>query len=128
MRIRDWSSDVCSSDLTVTLDGKTRRLASSEASEIDLNIADDGRRISFVRDQNLFAVSLADGREAQITTDGKGTITCGTAEFVAQEEFGRSTGAWWSPAGDRIAFESSDERRVGKECVSTVNFRWTPYT
>src|SRR3546814_14785154 len=121
MRISDWSSDVCSSDL------KTRRLTSSEASEIDLNIADDGRRISFVRDQNLFAVSLADGREAQITTDGKGTITCGTAEFVAQEEFGRSTGAWWSPAGDRIAFECfdrSEERRVGKECVSTGSSLW----
>ncbi|MBB5705880.1 S9 family peptidase [Sphingopyxis panaciterrulae] len=117
---------------TVTLDGKTRRLTSSEASEIDLNIADDGRRISFVRDQNLFAVSLADGREAQITTDGKGTITCGTAEFVAQEEFGRSTGAWWSPAGDRIAFECFDESAVqvvtrtaiGAEGASTYDQRY----
>src|SRR3546814_11684079 len=86
-----------------------RRLTTSEASEIDLNISGDGRRISFVRDQNLFAVSIDDGREAQITTDGKGPVTCGTAELVAQEEFGRSTGAWWAPAGDRVAFGCFDE-------------------
>src|SRR3546814_2426849 len=69
MRISDWSSDVCSSDL-------------------DINISDDGQGISFVRDQNLFAVSLADGRETQVTTDGSGNITCGTAEFV---EIGRAS-------------------------------------
>src|SRR3546814_10766053 len=80
-----------------------RRLTTSEASEIDLNISGDGRRISFVRDQNLFAVSIADGREAQITTDGKGPVTCGTAEFVAQEEFGRSTGAWWARSEDHTS-------------------------
>src|SRR3546814_17648075 len=106
MRISDWSSDVCSSDL------KTRRLTSSEASEIDLNIADDGRRISFVRDQNLFAVSLADGREAQLPTDGQGTITCGTAEFVPTAAFGRTHGAWLSPPSGRHPFHGFDDTAV----------------
>src|SRR3546814_10578726 len=35
------------------------------------------------------------------------------------------------PAGTRIAFtggtDRSEERQVGKECVSTGRFRWTPY-
>src|SRR3546814_9925059 len=35
-----------------------------------------------------------------------------TTLFRSQEEFGRSTGAWWSPAGDRIAFECFDESAV----------------
>src|SRR3546814_17839217 len=27
----------------------------------------------------------------------------------------------------RLAFERSEERRVGKECVSTCRSRWSPY-
>src|SRR3546814_14002705 len=36
---------------------------------------------------------------------------------------------WWTPA-DAKAFEKrarSEERRVGKECVSTCRSRWSPY-
>ncbi len=45
-------------------------------------------------------------------TDGKGTVTCGTAEFVAQEEMDRHTGAWWAPGDGRIAVECYDEAKV----------------
>src|SRR3546814_7594198 len=62
MRISDWSSDVCSSDL--------------------------------------------DGGTACIFTD----IT----ELKAREQ-------------DLIAKSRSEERRVGKECVSTCRSRWSPY-
>src|SRR3546814_14068087 len=63
-----WSSDgsfvafALDGDVyTVTLDGKTRRLTSSKASEIDLQLADAGRRRSFIVDPNQFAVSTANG-------------------------------------------------------------------
>src|SRR3546814_17425664 len=38
--------------------------------------------------------------------------------------------AIWALIGEVIAGESlqrSEERRVGKECVSTCRFRWSPY-
>src|SRR3546814_17430890 len=31
------------------------------------------------------------------------------------------------PAHDRVAQQRSEERRVGKECVSTGRTRWSPY-
>jgi dipeptidyl-peptidase-4 len=37
------------------------------------------------------------GQERQLTTDGGGTLSWGSAEFVAQEEMGRDQGHWWSP-------------------------------
>src|SRR3546814_12936241 len=30
-------------------------------------------------------------------------------------------------AGDKVIIERSEERRVGKECVSTCRSRWSPY-
>jgi dipeptidyl-peptidase-4 len=50
--------------------------------------------------------------ERALTTDGKGAVTCGTAEFVAQEEMGRRTGTWWAPNDRRVAIECFDEAKV----------------
>src|SRR3546814_20977538 len=43
---------------------------------------------------------------------------CG-AEGLLRE----SSGGWWHAACD----DRSEERRVGKECVSTCRSRWSPY-
>jgi len=95
-----------------TLDGKVRRLTDTPATEIAPSFSADGRFIGFVRDQNVFAIDLATGRESQLTKDGGGPLSWGLAEFVAQEELDRSDGFWWSPTGDRIAIERSDESNV----------------
>src|SRR3546814_2880606 len=77
MRISDWSSDVCSSDLTA------------------------------LAPQNL-----------------SGTVAAKLSTW---------TGERWvvSVSGDAgeatIAERRSEERRVGKECVSTCRSRWSPY-
>src|SRR3546814_2907419 len=34
---------------------------------------------------------------------------------------------WWALALARPAGQRSEERRVGKECVSTCRSRWSPY-
>src|SRR3546814_12522968 len=75
MRISDWSSDVCSSDLAVGIDGGTA--------------------------QALLA-------ELQLT------------DALCVAGFNSSRGA--TLAGD----PRSDERRGGKECVSTCRSRWSP--
>src|SRR3546814_11565004 len=87
MRISDWSSDVCSSDLGVAqhivdLLDKSVALTARRA-EVGLTTKLDTARVAALRDQ----------RRADI------------------------------PA---IAARS-EERRVGKECVSTCRSRWSPY-
>jgi dipeptidyl-peptidase-4 len=92
--------------------GAVRRLTSTPATEIDAHVSEGGRFVSFVRDQNLYAIDLASGAERTLTTEGKGTVTCGTAEFVAQEEMDRHTGTWWAPKDSRVAVECYDEANV----------------
>ncbi|HEY0270201.1 MAG TPA: DPP IV N-terminal domain-containing protein [Sphingomonas sp.] len=94
-----------------TLDGHVRKLTSGQ-SVLDPHVSEAGRYVSFVRDQNLHAIDLASGVDRALTAEGGGTITCGTAEFVAQEEMDRFTGAWWAPDDGRVAVECYDEAKV----------------
>lgn len=92
--------------------GSVRRLTATKETEIDAHVSERGRFVSFVRGQDLYAIDLANGSERALTGEGKGTVTCGTAEFVAQEELDRRTGTWWSPGDERVAVECFDEARV----------------
>ncbi|MHA4870200.1 S9 family peptidase [Duganella sp. PWIR1] len=79
---------------------------------LDPKISPQGRYVSFVRDQNLFVIELATGKEKQLTTDGKGTIHNAEAEFVAQEEMSQTTGYYWAPDDSAIAYKRYDEAPV----------------
>jgi dipeptidyl-peptidase 4 len=92
--------------------GSIRRLTNTPQTEIDAHVSEGGRYVSFVRDQNLFVADLASGAERPLTREGKDTITCGTAEFVAQEEMDRRTGTWWAPGDAHVAVECYDESKV----------------
>lgn len=73
----------------------------------------DGRRVAFVRDNNLFAVDLATMAEKQLTTDGKrNAIINGGADWVYEEEFSMARAFEWSPDSRRVAFIRFDESRV----------------
>src|SRR3546814_13692594 len=97
MRISDWSSDVCSSDLLADR---------CEADDFQLARAEPW--------DPPFA-----HREAVETT--------GFAERLSADERGGAA----SPSGGKFRLArregSSEERRVGKECVSTCRSRWSPY-
>ena len=115
----DWSSDAqrllvpLDGDLYIaTLDGKVRRLTQTQTSELDGTVSPKGKFVSFVRDQNLVLIDLATGKERALTRDGKGTLSWGVAEFVAQEEMDRHRGHWWSPDDRRIAVARVDESPV----------------
>ncbi|HEY9133114.1 MAG TPA: S9 family peptidase [Dyella sp.] len=79
---------------------------------LDPRISPKGRYVSYVRDQNLWAIELATGTVRQLTHDGGGAVHNGEAEFVAQEEMERSEGYWWAPDDSQIAFERYDESKV----------------
>jgi dipeptidyl-peptidase-4 len=78
----------------------------------EARVSPKGGYVSFVRNQNLWAIELKTDRSIQLTTDGGGLISNGSAEFIAQEEMGRFEGYWWSPDDSMIAFARVDETPV----------------
>src|SRR3546814_21014001 len=75
------------------------------------------------------AVAIIDHRQLAARVGDK-NIVC---QF---KECARVAAAWTVPGADEIVFmrrdgfaaaRRSEERRVGKECVSTCNTRWSPY-
>jgi dipeptidyl-peptidase-4 len=97
------------------LSSKTaKKLTDTSEFETDATISPTGRYVAFIRNQNLFVLEIASGKETQLTTDGGGDIKNGMAEFVAQEEMGRMTGYWWAPDDSKIAFTRTDESGVAE--------------
>src|SRR3546814_12100042 len=96
MRISDWSSDVCSSDLhsLVLMDEIGRGTSTYDglalAKACALHLANTNRAYTLFATHYFELTALADG-------------------------------------GHGIANVRSEERRVGKECVSTCRYRWSPY-
>ncbi|HXV40001.1 MAG TPA: S9 family peptidase [Steroidobacteraceae bacterium] len=95
-------------------DQAVRRLTATEAFETDPRYSPRGRYVSFIRDQDLYAVELATGAERRLTTGGGGLVSHGVAEFIAQEEMNRDTGYWWSPDERHIAYTRVDESPVAE--------------
>src|SRR3546814_11078136 len=98
MRISDWSSDVCSSDL-VEVDGR---------SIIDVpNLV--------IPDSGITVVAGPSG-------SGKSTLLrlCNRLEVPTR-------GVIRFRGDDIASLDRSEERRVGKECVSTCRSRWSPF-
>src|SRR3546814_7246894 len=81
MRISDWSSDVCSSDLVAAHTARA------------------------------LCLPAAVGAERQVKQGCRGLV--GNIPRAEQVQCG--------------AEHRSEERRVGKECVSTCRSRWSPY-
>ncbi|MBQ4833902.1 S9 family peptidase [Pseudoalteromonas sp. MMG010] len=96
--------------------GKSKKLTNTEAFETDARFSPKGNFVSFIREQNLYALNLASGEEIQLSKDGGGVIKNGMAEFVAQEEMSRMTGYWWANDESKIAFTRVDESPV-KEAI-----------
>ncbi|GAA3271782.1 hypothetical protein GCM10020258_47280 [Sphingomonas yabuuchiae] len=94
------------------LDGQVRRLTNTPGGELNPIVSPKGGFVSFVRDQNLWAMPLGGGEARPLTKDGGGTVHFGEAEFVAQEEMHRFTGYWWSPDERYIAVERFDDAPV----------------
>src|SRR3546814_14038937 len=130
MRISDWSSDVCSSDLLTLIVGiagglypalvlsrfEPARVLKANRSAAG---AEGSGRLRGMLVVAQFAVSI-------------GLIIC-TAIVYAQTSYARNVDAGYKRDGllqlDGIgrpqAEKRSEERRVGKECVSTCRSRWS---
>src|SRR3546814_18509413 len=105
MRISDWSSDVCSSDLEGVECFRAYDADLPEyAAAIDVYPEADDRDTTWLHVQEYAA-------PAQIP------------EADVRRRFGEVLAA----AREVFGVPRSDERRVGKECVSTCRARWSRY-
>ena len=110
-------------DLRAPADRAVKQLTATAAGETDAQFSPRGHYVSFIREQNLYAIEIATGRETAITTAGKGLVSYGMADFIAQEEMDRYTGYWWSPDESRIAYERFDEAPVAETQRYEINAR-----
>ena len=78
----------------------------------DAKISPDGNYVSFVRNHNLWLLSIADGKEHALTTGGSEEVRKGELDWVYPEELGIFTGYWWAPDSSAIAYLEMDERMV----------------
>src|SRR3546814_19200941 len=101
MRISDWSSDVCSSDLGVSM--LTRKWA------LRLSLGGTAA-FTFMLALVPFIGQAANGAHRWI---GFGGFLLQPSEFLKPLFI--------------VSTARSEERRVGKECVSTCRSRWSPY-
>lgn len=99
----------------VSLPGKqVRRLTATPAKEELAEFSPDGRWVSFVRDNDLYTLELANGTEARLTEDGSPDHLNGKLDWVYEEELAgrKPIGYAWSPDSRWIAFLTFDETKV----------------
>jgi dipeptidyl-peptidase 4 len=101
-------------DLAAKSGRAVRRLTTTESFETDARFSPRSKFVSFVRDQNLYVISLESGEETAVTREGGGLVSFGMAEFIAQEEMDRDTGYWWSPDERHLAIARVDESPVAE--------------
>lgn len=97
-------------------DGSRKQLTRIPAGEKNPVLSPDGRWVAFTRDNDLYAIEIASGREVRYTADGSDVIKNGYASWVYYEEIlGRASeyrSFWWSPDSRYLAFFRTDDSRV----------------
>src|SRR3546814_10625257 len=97
MRISDWSSDVCSSDLVVAqFEDRERRERLGHRGDTEQTVGGDPALVDEVLDPDTLHI-------------GEPAVPDDTIDHAGNMRL------------------RSEERRVGKECVSTCRSRWSPY-
>jgi dipeptidyl-peptidase-4 len=92
----------------------SRTLVSGKERVSDPKISPDGRYVSFVRNHNLWLVSVADGKERAFTEGGTEEVRKGELDWVYPEELEITTAYWWAPDSSAIAYLAMDERKVAQ--------------
>ncbi len=92
-----------------------KRITKDKIQELEADFSPDGKKVSFVRGNNLYAVEIASGKETQFTEDGDKNTLNGYLAWVYEEELygrGQNRGYWWSPDSMKIAFLRTDDSMV----------------
>ena len=82
----------------------------------------DGTKVAFVFENNLYIKDITNGKENQITFDGKkNNIINGASDWVYEEEFKLVKGFEWSGDSRTIAFYKFDESHVKEFSMDKFN-------
>jgi dipeptidyl-peptidase-4 len=77
------------------------------------SLSPDGKRITYVMENNLYVFDIATKKSKEITQDGKWNyVINGNCDWVYEEEFEFTQAYDWSPKGNYIAFYRFDETKV----------------
>lgn len=113
-------SDSSSSELVTVLTGPA----------IDPQVSPDGTKVAFVVNDDLYVCYISASSTGAINTSSSDSskqsplirrltfngavngVSCGVADFIAQEEMDRYQGFWWSPCSSMIAYTETDERHI----------------
>ncbi len=97
----------------VDLTKKTINPLSENGKQQLATFSPDGKKIAFVRKNNIFIKDLITENETQVTQDGKfNAIINGAPDWVYEEEFSFSKAFEWSPDSKFLAFIRFDETNV----------------
>src|SRR3546814_15869023 len=140
MRISDWSSDVCSSDLSVlkALDGTVKDRCGSTEADPDVgqalaskDAARGNKNPGGLQDGITQCVAVRTGGWCFRPNEHAGLLPVVSALNEIEQVEGlftaRCVGVVELCVPLRSQAERSEERRVGKECVSTCRSRGSPY-
>ncbi len=72
----------------------------------------NGKRIGYVRENNIYVENIADGKITQLTSDGSKTLINGTSDWVNEEELGLRDCWRWSPDSQSIAYWQFDSEGI----------------
>ena len=83
---------------------------------VNLTYSPDSTMLAFTRANDLYVVTIADGKECRLTFDGTATVMNGYASWVYYEEIlgrpSRYRAFWWSPDSKKLAFYHFDDTEV----------------
>ena len=83
---------------------------------VNLTYSPDSTRLAFTRNNDLYVVDIATGKETRLTDDGTDLILNGYASWVYYEEIlgrpSRYRAFWWSPDSRKIGFYRFDNSEV----------------
>src|SRR3546814_12916571 len=129
MRISDWSSDVCSSDLDRKFQLRADAVIGRNQQRV---LVSSGFQIEKAAKTAEFSVCSGaaggfgerrDGTDQRIASGYRHTrlsVAIGLGNIIFLGHMPRLPISF-------LDFHRSEERRVGKECVSTCRSRWSPY-
>ena len=80
----------------------------------DPKFSPDGKRLSYLRNHNLYVRPLSGGEETALTHEKDENLLNGEVDWVYAEELDVRSNYFWSPDGSRIILLQMDEERVPK--------------
>jgi dipeptidyl-peptidase 4 len=93
-------------------------LAESEEEQVNAKFSPDGKKLGFVRGNNIYVTDIESGEEKQLTFDGSDVILSGVFDWVYEEEFSIIQAWEWSPDSRSIAFWRLDQSPVPKVYIT----------